>query len=32
LQRVVTEHPGTPWAAIAERELRYPAGWKLIEK
>jgi hypothetical protein len=32
LQRVVTEHPGTPWAALAERELRYPAGWKLTEK
>jgi hypothetical protein len=32
LQRAVAEHPGTPWAAVAERELRYPAGWKLIEK
>jgi hypothetical protein len=32
LQRVVTEHPGTPWSAFAERELRYPAGWKLTEK
>jgi hypothetical protein len=32
LQRVVKEHPGTPWAAIAERELRYPAGWKFVEK
>ncbi|HZZ30164.1 MAG TPA: vWA domain-containing protein [Pirellulales bacterium] len=32
LQRVVAEHPGTPWAAVAERELKYPAGWKLEEK
>jgi hypothetical protein len=32
LQRVVKEHPGTPWAVIAERELRYPAGWKFVEK
>ncbi len=31
LQRVVTEHPGTPWAVIAEGELRHPAGWKLVE-
>jgi hypothetical protein len=32
LKRVIDEHPGTPWAAVAERELRYHAGWKLIEK
>lgn len=32
LQRVIAEHPGTPWASIAERELRYPAGWKWVEK
>ncbi len=32
LQRVVAEHPGTPWATVAQRELRYPAGWKLVEK
>ena len=32
LNRVVTEHPGTPWAEIAQRELRYPAGWKLVER
>lgn len=32
LKRVVAEHPGTPWAAVAERELRYPAGWKFVEK
>ncbi len=27
LQRVVEEHPGTPWALIAERELQTPLGW-----
>jgi hypothetical protein len=27
LQRVTTEHPGTPWAKLAERELRSPLGW-----
>ncbi len=32
LERVVKEHQGTPWAIVAERELRYPAGWKLIER
>jgi hypothetical protein len=32
LQRVVQEHKGTPWAAIAERELKYPAGWKFVEQ
>jgi hypothetical protein len=32
LERVVAEHPGTPWATIAKRELRFPAGWKLVEK
>jgi Mg-chelatase subunit ChlD len=32
LQRVVDEHPGTPWAAVAQRELKFPAGWKLVEK
>jgi len=32
LNRVVAEHPGTPWAEIAQRELRYPAGWKLVER
>ncbi|TWT86189.1 hypothetical protein Mal64_39300 [Pseudobythopirellula maris] len=28
LQRVVREHPGTPWAYVAERELRRPMGWR----
>lgn len=32
LNRVVAEHPGTPWAEIAQRELRHPAGWKLVER
>ena len=27
LERVVKEHPGTPWARIAEEELRSPMGW-----
>ncbi len=31
LQRVVEEHPGTPWAAIAEYELKTPPGWRWTE-
>ncbi len=27
LERVVQEHPGTPWAKIAELELKTPLGW-----
>jgi hypothetical protein len=27
LERVVQEHPGTPWAKIAEAELAMPMGW-----
>jgi hypothetical protein len=27
LQRVVDEHPGTPWAFLAEQELSNPIGW-----
>ena len=27
LQRVVDEHTGTPWAMLAERELRLDMGW-----
>jgi hypothetical protein len=27
LERVIKEHPGTPWARIAEDELRTPLGW-----
>jgi hypothetical protein len=28
LTRVVEEHPETPWAMLAERELETPIGWK----
>ena len=28
LSRVLDEHPGTPWALIAEHELRTPIGWE----
>lgn len=28
LTRVVEEHPGTPWALIAEKELKIPIGWE----
>ena len=31
LARVVDEHPGTPWAEIARRELETPMGWKWVE-
>lgn len=31
LERVVEEHPGTPWAALAERELATPLGWRWDE-
>ena len=27
LERVVKDHPGTPWAKIAEEELKNPLGW-----
>jgi hypothetical protein len=27
LTRVIDEHPGTPWAILAERELSQPMGW-----
>ncbi len=27
LQRVAREHPQTPWAALAEAELKQPFGW-----
>jgi hypothetical protein len=32
LQRVIDEHPGTPWARIAEAELAAPMGWTWKEK
>lgn len=31
LKRVIDEHVGTPWAALAERELRQPLGWEWTE-
>jgi hypothetical protein len=31
LRRVVAEHPGTPWAMLAERELATPLGWRWDE-
>jgi hypothetical protein len=31
LQRVVKDHPGTPWAMEAELELREPFGWEWHE-
>ncbi|MDP1560522.1 MAG: VWA domain-containing protein [Pirellulaceae bacterium] len=31
LTRVVREHPKTPWAKLAERELSTPLGWKWEE-
>ena len=27
LQRVIDDHPGTPWAYLAEEELKTPIGW-----
>ncbi len=31
LARVLEEHPDTPWALMAERELRKPLGWRWDE-
>jgi hypothetical protein len=31
LKRVVTDHPGTPWALMAQRELKDPFGFKWVE-
>ena len=31
LQRVVDEHPDTPWAHLAKLELDTPIGWKWVE-
>jgi hypothetical protein len=31
LKRVVTDHPGTPWALLAQRELRDPFGFRWEE-
>ena len=32
LARVVDEHPGTPWAELAARELATPLGWAWVEQ
>jgi hypothetical protein len=32
LQRVIDDHPGTPWALLAKKELDVPLGWKWTEK
>lgn len=32
LDRVVAEHPGTPWALLAERELKDKLSWKWTEE
>ena len=32
LRRVVAEHPGTPWALDAQRELAEPLGWQWQEQ
>ncbi len=32
LERVIKEHAGTPWAAMAARELETPCGWEWVEK
>jgi hypothetical protein len=32
LERVRDEHPDTPWALVAEQELKVPLGWKWREK
>lgn len=32
LERVVKDHPGTPWAYLAERELQHNPGWQWSEQ
>jgi hypothetical protein len=32
LQRVIQEHPDTPWALLARRELDTPFGWDWVEQ
>ena len=32
LERVVKEHPGTPWAQVAATELRTPLGYRWTER
>ena len=31
LHRVIDEHPETPWALLAQRELKDPLGFKWVE-
>lgn len=31
LERIIKEHPDTPWAYFAEKELETPIGWKWVE-
>ncbi len=31
LHRVIEEHPATPWAVLAQRELKDPLGFKWVE-
>ena len=31
LKRVVEDHPNTPWALLAKRELKDPLGFKWVE-
>lgn len=31
LQRVVKDHPDTPWSYLAEKELSTPIGWKWVD-
>jgi hypothetical protein len=32
LERVVNDHPGTPWALLAKKELDNPLGWEWKEE
>jgi len=32
LQRVMKEAPGTPWAVLAERELKHPFGIRVVKR
>jgi hypothetical protein len=31
LNRVIKDHPGTPWALLAEKELKDPVGWVWVD-
>ena len=32
LQRVIDQHPDTPWALLATQELRIPIGWQWTQR